>query len=105
MNKEVCMWCTSPEELHSIWDEYICDECLQKMADKMAPDARISNVVYVGDCWRIRCPVCNHPGPGAETPAKARRLALVEEFVEKCGVLACRIICHEQITGLGCAGL
>lgn len=93
MSTKVCKWCTSPEELHSIWDEFICDECLQKMADRMDPAS--AGVVYVGDCWRVRCPVCKHIGPGAETSAEARGLALLEEFVERDGTLVCRA-CYEK---------
>jgi len=50
----------------------------RQMAEDLVP---IRDVVNYGDCWRAVCPICMSPGPGAETPAEARRLALLEEFV------------------------
>ncbi len=85
----LCDWCVEPKEvLHRVWSKLVCDDCLQKVADEVSL-ADSCGVVYYGDCYRAVCSCCKNPGPGAENPFEARKLALAEEFVEKDGSLVC----------------
>jgi len=68
----LCDWCHRDRELSQIWDEMVCEECINKMVREMSEPV---------DCKRVRCTRCGHPGPGAETIQEALALALEEEFV------------------------